>query len=122
MDNKLKILLLLHFAVKQKDKTHSSEQSYIFTGLSQNKISQYIWERCKMPRTSKIAMAQHVMYSLGIKGETSTWLDGLSRKDLNSVYVNLMLDQIKRKGRLASARGRTEGIAQKILKMYSSVT
>jgi len=116
------ILLILHFAVKMKDDMQSSEDTYLVSGHTQNKISQYLNNKCAMPRASRISLAQHIMHSLKIKGETYKWLDNLTVKQLDNVYVKELIDYIEKNKRLASPRGRTDNMAKQILKVYKEIT
>lgn len=115
------ILLILHFAVKMKDSMHSSDETYLVTGLTQNKVSQYFNKKCAMPRTSQIALAQHVMKSMNIHGETYIWLDKLNTASLNNTDVKKLIRYINANGKLASPRGRTDAMARHILRIYKSL-
>ena len=121
MDNQLYLLIILHFAVKQKDDTQSSDDSFLFTGLTQNKISQYLNKKCAMPRASRIALAQHIKKSLGISGHTYKWLDSLDIDVLNNEYVKNLISYIKENKKLKVSRGRTEAMAERLLQVYNEL-
>ena len=119
LDKQLNILLILHFAVKMKDNMHASEETYLLTGLTQNKISQYFNDKCSMPRSSRIALAQHVMHSMGAKGSAYIWLDNLSLKSMDNKMTRDLIQHVQKFGRLASPRGRTDAMARHIAKRYA---
>ena len=119
MDKQLYILLILHFAVKEKDGQHSSDNTYLFTGLTQNKTSQYFTGISAMPRSSRIALSQHIMRSLGVKKQVFKWLDDMDTNYLDNVYVKTLISYIKENGKLSPPRGRTKKMALLILEKYN---
>ncbi len=121
MNTNLKILLLLHFAVKEKDGTHSSDENYKIMGITQNQISQYFSDKCSMPRSVQIAMAQHIMHSLKIHKKTHIWLDGINKSYLDCEAVENLISYIEVNKKLSPPRGRTKDIAMYILKTYKAI-
>ena len=71
-----------------------------------------------MPRSSRIAIAQHIMRSLKIKGDTYNWLDKMNLSYIDNEYVDALIEQVSTHKRLASPRGRTELMAKKVLDTY----